>query len=184
MSLFTVVLGLAVNNARSILIKNDQDSTTPQGSIISFKQKWCEQLVTPYVRFKNEQEQQKQQQRQNKCKQPNIDDTLGITNNNHMLANLQQMPNKDRLYDAHCYLCLVLGNKLKFRFGCAACGKAYHPVCFTAFHHSHALSNNVKTVAKLALDAAKDNTKLIKRGKYITAISEAEFPFMRNSDSS
>ncbi len=66
MIIFTFILHLAMNNARSILINLDRNSTSAQGYIISSKQKLCEQLVTPYVHFKKEQEQQKQQQRQNK----------------------------------------------------------------------------------------------------------------------
>jgi hypothetical protein len=33
-------------------------------------------------------------------------------------------------------------------------------LCVLPLYHSHALSNNVKAVVKLALDVAKDNSKL------------------------
>ena len=71
-----------------------------------------------------------------------------------------------------------MGKKLKVRYGCPACGKAYHPLCFTAFHHRSALSHNVRVLVDIALDAAEENVKLNKRCKHITCIADAEFPFM------
>jgi hypothetical protein len=72
----------------------------------------------------------------------------------------------------------VIWKKLKVRYGCPACGKAYHPICFTAFHHRNALSHNVRVLVDIALDAAEENVKLNKKCKHITCIADAEFPFM------
>jgi hypothetical protein len=70
------------------------------------------------------------------------------------------------------------GDKMKVRYGCLASGKAYHPICFTVFHHRNALSHNVRVLLDIALDAAEENDKLNKRCKHITCIADAQFPFM------
>jgi hypothetical protein len=49
MTLFTLVSDLAMNNARSILQKVDSTNPLCTGTIVTFKRKLCEQLVTPFL---------------------------------------------------------------------------------------------------------------------------------------
>jgi hypothetical protein len=70
---------------------------------------------------------------------PNIDDVVGSVDSTHYLMNLKQI-SKGWAVDAHCYLFLLFHKKLKTRFGCVQCCKAFHPQYLTAFHFRHVLS--------------------------------------------
>jgi hypothetical protein len=115
MTLFTLVLDMAINNARSIKSKLECGSDTV-GDVVSFKRRLCEQLVLPLLHEKDEQKQLEEQQDRSrkKYKQPSIDDVLGtIIDNLHMLSSIKMRKDGRRFHDAHCYLCLVFSMKSK-----------------------------------------------------------------------
>ena len=106
MTLFTLVLDMAINNARSIKSKLELGSDT-DGNVVSFKRRLCEQLVLPLLHEKDEQKQlQEQRDRlRKKYKRPSIDDVLGTIDNLHMFFSLKMRKDSWRFHDAHCYLC-------------------------------------------------------------------------------
>jgi hypothetical protein len=134
MTMLTLILDLSILNARAVYNKlclGDPFTVT------EFKQKICEQLVTPALRER----QSAPTVQPVPYEQPRLDAVLGALNTTHYLINLN-FNVKGRQADAHCYLCLLLGKKLKTRFGCMDCQKAFHPTCYTAFHNKNALSND------------------------------------------
>jgi hypothetical protein len=60
MTLFILVLDMAINNARSIKSKLELGSDT-DGDVVSFKRRLCEQLVLPLLCKKDEQKQLQEQ---------------------------------------------------------------------------------------------------------------------------
>ena len=60
MTLFTLVLDMAIENARSIKSKLELESNT-DGHVVSFKRRLHEQLVLPLLHEKDEQKQLQEQ---------------------------------------------------------------------------------------------------------------------------
>jgi hypothetical protein len=136
MTLFTMILDLAIINARAIYNKLYRQKNY---TLTNFKQALCEQLVMPLVRSREERSQRVTPEVRHQS--PAVDDVVGSVDSTHYLMNLKRNA-KGRVGDANCYLCLIFQKKLKTRFGCVQCQKAFHPTCFTAFHFRHALSRN------------------------------------------
>ncbi len=65
--LFTLVLDMAINNARSIKLKLELGSNM-DGNVVSFTRRLCEQLVLPLLCEKDEQKQMQQQRDQSRKK--------------------------------------------------------------------------------------------------------------------
>jgi hypothetical protein len=111
----------------------------------------CEQLVTPYLRSR---EKPRAALVSPMYQGPNINHVLGALDSKHMLINLKAGP-RGRMTDAHCFLCLAFNKKLKVRYGCPECRKAFHPMCFTAFHCRNALKHEVRLLIDLTLQATE-----------------------------
>jgi hypothetical protein len=136
MTLFTMILDLAIINARAIYNKVCGQK---HYTLTAFKQALCEQLVMPLVRLKEE--RNRRVTSEVRYQSPAVDDVVGSVDSTHYLMNLKHNA-KGWVGDSHCYLCLIFEKKLKMHFGCIQCRKAFHPSCFTAFHFRHALSRN------------------------------------------
>jgi hypothetical protein len=119
MTLFSLVLDFSIINARAIYQKLNFGKEL---TLTPFKQILCEQHVQPLVRLKESRNVTTEI-----CYQwPNIDDVVGSVDSTHYLMNLKQNQ-KGHAADSHCYLCLLFHKKLKTRFGCVQCHKAFHP---------------------------------------------------------
>ncbi len=171
MVLFTLVLDLAIINARAI---DHKLLFGKQLSLTSFKQALCEQLVQPLVRLK----ESRRVSPELRYQRPNIDDVVGSVDSTHYVMNLRRNA-KGRAVDAHCYLCLLFHKKLKTHFGCMQCHKAFHPQCFRAFHFRHALGHNKHMMIDLAIKGVQKVEGYNKQCKHVGNLMDMECPFER-----
>ncbi len=111
---------------------------------------------------------------------PNIDDVVGSVDSTHYLMKLKQNA-KGKSADAHCSLCLLLDKKLKTRFGCVQCRKAFHPQCYTACHFKLALSHNQCMMIDLAIRGVEKVKGDNKQCKYVGNLLDMEYPFKREN---
>lgn len=87
---------------------------------------------------------------------------------------------------AHCFLCFRLGNlegrteKHKVRTGCSKCKKAFHPNCFTAYHHKGNLGEAGNAV--LAQRLARINVGIDCNGRELRTTNKpvSGFPLLAN----
>jgi hypothetical protein len=105
MTLFTLVLDLAIINAQAIYKKLQFGADI---TLTSFKQGLCEQLVAPLVRIK----QNETVTPEIPYQRPNIAKVIGSLDSSHYLMNLKRNA-IGRPADAHCYLCLLFQKILK-----------------------------------------------------------------------
>jgi hypothetical protein len=173
MTFFTLVLDLAIINAQAIY-KKLQFGT--DYTLTYFKQGICEQLVTPLVRMK----QNETVTPEIPYQRPNIDEVIGSLDSSHYLMNLKQNA-AGRPADAHCYLCLLFQKKLKTRFGCVQCKKAFHPQCATAFHFWHVLTHNKRMMIDLAIKGVDNIRGVNKKCKHVGNLRDMEYPFERET---
>jgi len=107
MTLFTMILDLAIISARDIYNKLYGQKNY---ALTAFKQALCEQLVMPMVRSKEE--RNRRVTPEVRYRSPAVDDVIGSVDSRHYLMNLKRNA-KGRVGDAHCYLCLIFEKKLK-----------------------------------------------------------------------
>jgi hypothetical protein len=173
MTLLTLILDLPIINAQAIY-KKLQFGT--EFTLTCFKQGLCEQLVTPLVRLK----QNETVTPDIPYQRPNIDEVVGSLDSNHYLMNLKRNV-AGRPADAHCYLCLLFRKKLKTRFGCVQCKKAFHSQCFTAFHFQHALTHNKRVMIERAINGVDNIRGGNKKCNHMGNLREMDYPFERET---
>jgi hypothetical protein len=170
MTMLTLILDLSILNSRAVYNKlclGDPFTVT------AFKQKLCEQLVTPALRER----QSAPTVQPVPYEQPRLDAVLGVLNTTHYIINLS-FNAKGRQADAHCYLCLLFGKKLKTRFGCMDCQKAFHPTCYTAFHNKNALSNDRRTMIDLVIRGGEENGRLNRPCRHVGGLETMDLLFL------
>ena len=167
MTVFTLCLDIAVNNAFCILKLIDPKRAKRLKNIREFKSEICSLMTMAH---RTDRTRKRRHAAVIAATPPNRQQQVGEIDSLHMI-----LPNKGRK-GIHCHMCLMRGLKLKTIYGCIQCRRGYHPECFTAMHHSHALTGNPKILAELIVSGEKKGARWGKPSKFVSTIDEITFP--------
>ena len=174
MTIFTLILDLAVNNAFALYNKVCPTLASTVHTR-EFKRKICEQLVKPYRHEKNKQKREESMTYVSPVV-PSLSDSVGIIECPHALVKNELGP-LGRRTEYCCYLCNILHNKQKKTiYGCTGCNKGFHVECFTAFHFRYALDGQTQALVEMAVNTElrQPSSRSLKPCNNIGSISDID----------
>ena len=170
MTIFTLLLDLAVNNAFALYNKMWPDLSSSV-TIREFKRNICEQLVLPHRDQRNKRKREVHAPFVSPVV-PSPSLTIGCIECPHALVK-NRIGSKSRRTELNCHLCMILHNKKKKTlYGCTGCHKGFHVECFTAYHFRYALDGNVLALVDMAVKTEQNNpaSRMFKPCKQIGSI--------------
>lgn len=174
MTLFTLILDLAVHNAFSLYLWLLETGNIKETKLTyrEFKRRIVVDLVTPYLNQTNV--------RQKKQKHSENASSLDARQSNMIDEDLSEhflLPTLDKK-QIQCFLCKTLDNskQRKDSYCCSKCEVGFHPECFTAFHHKKALAEHRKVLHQVISTSLDDKRHRRKKQKYISDIYDLQLP--------
>jgi len=173
MTMFTMVLDLAIHQAYSIYISSVPNETRRKhNSLTTFKQQVALSLLLP--------EMNKSQSAVSIFENPvqilpsegptsrGINETLGGISKIHMLLrNKGTKKNNSSAQDDPCYLCKLRGFISKTIYGCPLCKVGFHVECFTAFHYKDALKGNIRALMDMIKSSEMSDNRRNRKSSYV-----------------